>query len=266
MSIVDAPAAVEPVTHHDLPETDGKPVENAYQPSQSSLLFDVLLPILDRLHPDGNYHAAAENGIYWRRTKEPLEGCRAPDWFYVANVPRLLDGEFRRSYVIWQEVISPLLVVEYVSGDGTEERDATPYTGKFWVYERGIKAGYYVIWNPFRARLEVFELVHGLYRPMEPNEDGRFRILELGIEFGVWNGTYHGLAADWLRVWENGRLVPTPAEQHDVERQRAETEHRRAEAEMQRAEAEKQRAEAEKERAEKLAAKLRALGVDPDSV
>jgi Uma2 family endonuclease len=259
MSIAETPVEVELVTHLDLPETDGKPVENAYQPNQSSLLFDVLLPVLDRLHPDNNYYAAADNGIYWRRTKEPLEGCRAPDWFYVANVPRLLDGEFRRSYVIWQEVISPLLVVEYVSGDGTEERDTTPYTGKFWVYERGIKAGYYVIWDPFRAQLEVFELVHGLYRPLAPNAEGRFRILELDIEFGAWNGAYHGLAADWLRVWENGRLVPTPAEQHDIERQRAENEHKRAEAE-------KLRAEAEKQRAEKLAARLRELGVDPDSV
>jgi hypothetical protein len=177
----------------------------------------------------------------------------------VANVPRLLDGEFRRSYVIWQEVISPLLVVEYVSGDGSEERDATPYTGKFWVYERGIKAGYYAIWDPFRVQLEVFELIHGLYRPLAPNAAGRFRILEMGVDLGIWNGTYHGLHADWLRAWENGVMIPTPEERADLNGQRAETERLRAEAE-------KQRAETEKQRAEKLAGKLRELGVDPDSV
>jgi Uma2 family endonuclease len=258
MSIADAPATAGS-THLDLPETDGKPVENTYQLYQSALLLSVLTPILNRLHPDGNYFAGGDTGIYWRQTKEPLEGCRAPDWFYIANVPRLLDGEFRRSYVMWQEVISPLLVIEYVSGDGSEERDQTPNTGKFWVYERAIKAAYYVIWDPFRSQLEVFELIHGLYRPMMPSAEGRFRILEMDIELGIWNGIYHELPADWLRVWERGRLVPTSEEQSDLERQRAENE-------KQRAENEKQRAENEKQRAEKFAARLRELGVDPDSV
>lgn len=143
-------------------------------------------------------------------------------------------------------------MVEYVTGTGSEEHDDTPNTGKFWVYERAIKASYYVIWDPFRSTLEVFELVHGLYRQMQPNASGRYRILELGIEFGLWNGVYQGLPADWLRAWEHGRLIPTPEEQNDIERQRAETE--------------KQRADTEKQRAEKLAAKLRELGVDPDFV
>lgn len=258
MSIAEAPTAAGP-THLDLPETDGKPVENTYQPYQSALLTGVLTPVLDRLHPDGNYLAAADTGIYWRQTKEPLEGCRAPDWYYIANVPRLLDGEFRRSYVMWQEVISPLLVVEFVSGDGSEEHDQTPNSGKFWVYERAIKASYYLIWDPFRVRLELFELIRGRYHPLTANADGRFPVPELEVEFGVWNGVYQGLPADWLRVWENGRLVPTPEELNDIERQRTEHEHRRAEAE-------KQRAEAERLRAEKLAARLRELGVDPDSV
>ncbi len=261
MSIANAPAEVESLpTHLDLPETDGKPVENTYQPFQAALLTGVLTPILDRLHPDGNYFAASDTGIYWKHTKpDPLAGCKSPDWYYIANVPKLLNGEFRRSFVIWQEVISPFLVVEFVSGDGSEERDTTPYAGKFWVYERAIKAEYYIIWDPFRPHLDVFERVHGLYRAMTPNADGRYRILGMGVEFGVWNGIYQGLPADWLRVWEHGRLVPTPEEQSDLERQRAETE-------KQRAETEKQRAEAEKQRAEKLAAKLRELGVDPNSV
>ena len=61
----------------------------------------------------------------------------------------LLNGEVRRSYVLWQEYIFPLIVLEFVSGNGTEERDKTPPTisdfqehkklGKFWVYKRGIR-------------------------------------------------------------------------------------------------------------------------------
>ena len=101
MSIADAPVEVTRRAHLDLPETDGKPVENTYQPFQAALLTGILTPVLSRLHPDGNFLVGSDTGFYWRRTKDPLEGCRAPDWYYVANVPPLLDGEFRRSYVLW---------------------------------------------------------------------------------------------------------------------------------------------------------------------
>lgn len=273
MSIAEAPVVVSGPTHLDLPETDGKPVENTYQPYQSALLTGVLTPVLERLHEDGNFLAGADTGFYWKQTKDPLQGCRAPDWYYVANVPRKLDGEFRRSYVLWEEVVSPLLVIEFVSGDGSEERDATPYKGKFWVYEQAIKATYYAIWDPFRNELAVYERIRNRYEPLTPDAHGRFRISEMGIEFGSWHGTYQGFDADWLRAWERGRLLPTPEElvavqqqQVEAERKRAEAEKQRAEAEKQRAETEKGRAEAEKDRAEKLAARLRELGVDPDSV
>ena len=250
MSIADRPR-VTGLTHLDMPETDGKPVENTYQPLQSALLTGALTPVLDRLHPDGNYLAGSDTGFYWKRTKDPLEGCRAPDWYYVANVPRLLDGEFRRSYVLWEEVVSPLLVIEYVSGDGSEERDTTPYKGKFWVYEKAIKAEYYVIWDPFRVQLDAFERIRGRYQPLTADQHARFRVPEMAIELGVWNGLYQGFPGDWLRAWEHSRLVPTPEELVEIQTQRAETE--------------KQRAEAEKQRAERLAARLRELGVHPDS-
>jgi len=180
------------ITHKDLPERAGKPAENPYQPLQGALLTAVLNPVLERLHPDGNLLIGANTGLYWRQTKEPLEGCRAPDWFYVANVPRLLEGEFRKSYVMWDEVVSPLIVVECVSGDGSEERDQTPYRGKFWVYEQAIKAAYYAIWDPFRVRLDVFELVRLRYHPVPPTDAGRFRVPPMEVDLGVWEGSYQG--------------------------------------------------------------------------
>jgi Tfp pilus assembly protein PilN len=54
-------------------------------------------------------------------------------------------------------------------------------------------------------------------------------------------------------------LVPTPEESATAEIQRAEAEHQRAEAEH-------QRAEAVQQQNERLMAKLRELGVDPDSI
>jgi Uma2 family endonuclease len=164
-------------------------------------------------------------------TKPPERGCRAPDWFYVANVPRLLDGFLRKSYVLWQESVAPPLVIEYVSGDGSEERDDTPYEGKFWVYEQAIKVPYYLIWHPNEERLEAFELRGTKYRRMKAN-DGRFHVPSLRVDFGMWDGVYLGYPGPWLRAWgADGRLLLTS-----------------------------------EERADALAAKLRELGVDPDRI
>ncbi|MCU0552483.1 MAG: Uma2 family endonuclease [Leptolyngbya sp. Prado105] len=109
---------------------------------QSLLLTSSIRPVLDRLHPDGQYAIGQDCGIYWRLTDPPEKGAEAPDWFYVPNVPPLLNAQVRRSYVLWKEIVAPLIAIEFVSGDGAEERDSTsPFTsddskaGKFWVYE-----------------------------------------------------------------------------------------------------------------------------------
>jgi hypothetical protein len=42
-------------------------------------------------------------------TDPPEKGVEAPDWFYMANVPPMLDGEVRRSYVLWKEIATSTL-------------------------------------------------------------------------------------------------------------------------------------------------------------
>jgi hypothetical protein len=247
MSIADAPVEVSHPTHLDLPETDGKPVENAFEHPQSALLSEILLPVLDRLHLDGNYFVGADTGIYWYQSRpNPLDGCKAPDWYYVPNVTRLYNGELRRSYVLWDEKTSPLVVIEYVSGNGDEERDTTPITGKFWVYEHAISATFYIIWNVPQGQFEVYELIRGRYQLHTPDANGRVRIGDMDVSLGVWHGEYHGYTIDWLRAWDrDGNLLPTAGERVAAAQRLAETEHQRA---------------------ERLAARLRELGVDPDSV
>jgi Uma2 family endonuclease len=272
MSIASEPRPYP--THLDLPHTDNQPVENYYQPIQSWLLLDTLNSHLRQIHPDGNYSLGTDAGIYYRRTTPPLQGCRAPDFFYVPGVPKLLDGAPRRSYVMWAEGVRPLLVIEYVSGNGDDERDDTPETGKFWIYEREIQAKYYLIWNPDAEKLEAFELVDGRYEPMNANANDRFPIPEMELEFGIWEGSFDDTPALWLRSWTpEGDLILSSGEAKAEAESLAEglqrrvySERRKAESEKQRAEAEKQRAEAEKLQKEKLAAKLRELGIDPDQV
>jgi Uma2 family endonuclease len=59
---------------------------------------------------------------------------------------------------MWQELIAPLIVLEFVSGDGTEERDTTPMSGKFWVYEQAIRVPFYGIYDVERSRVELYHL------------------------------------------------------------------------------------------------------------
>jgi hypothetical protein len=103
---------------------------------------------------------------------------------------------------------------------------------------------------------------------------------DIGLGVRLWEGEYEGVRTVWLRWCDREEnVIPTGAElaeaeraraeeeqrRAEAERARAEEEQRRAEAERQRAEAERVRAEAERARAERLAARLRALGIDPDA-
>ena len=128
--------------HTQLPDHDGTFGKNFQEHPQSILLTDSIQPVLEQRHPQNDYCIGQDCGIYWRLTEppEPPErGAICPDWFYVPNVPPNLDGKPRRSYVMWQEYLAPLIVIEFVSGDGREERDKTPIKGKFWVYEQVIR-------------------------------------------------------------------------------------------------------------------------------
>ena len=209
--------------YEDLPETDGSIVENFQEHPQGLLLTDSIKPVLEKRFPDGLFCIGQDSGIYWRPIPdEPLEGCKSPDWFLILGVPQNRDGQFRRSYVLWEETVAPLIVVEFVSKSGKEERDRTPMKGKFWVYEQGIRIPYYAIFDGFRGKLDVFETVEARYQAMKPNERGHFAIKPLGLELGLWLGSYIGSEATWLRWYdENGVLLPCGHERADAERQRA---------------------------------------------
>ncbi|MEM8639146.1 MAG: Uma2 family endonuclease [Cyanobacteria bacterium P01_G01_bin.54] len=228
--------------HNQLPCEDGTFVKNFQEHPQSILLTQSLLPVLDQVHPDGQYCIGQDSGIYWRMvepSEPPQRGAEAPDWFYVANVSPTLDRQPRRSYVLWQEVIPPQIAIEFVSGTGTEERDKTPWKGKFWVYETVIRPAYYAIYEAQKAQVEVYVLQKTKYELLPANERGHFSIDELGVELGIWQGKYQGMELPWLRWWDAaGNLLLDGPE----------------------------RAALAEERAQKLAAKLQALGVDPETV
>ncbi len=204
--------------HTQLPESDGTFVKNFQEHPQSLILTDSIGPVLQQRHPDGQYAIGQDCGIYWRETAPPEKGAVAPDWFYVSNVPPKLDGEIRRSYVLWREFIAPLIAFEFASGDGTEERDTTPLSrtdfgevskpGKFWVYERIIRMPYYGIYEINNGKLEVYRLMDGFYQLLTANERGHYPIAPLDVELGLWQGSYLNQTQLWLRWWDKqGNLL-----------------------------------------------------------
>ncbi len=233
--------------HTQLPDEDGTFVKNFQEHPQSIILTDSIGSVLEKIHPDGRYAIGQDCGIYWRETNPPEKGAEAPDWFYVGNVPATLNGQIRRSYVLRREYISPLIALEFASDDGCEERDTTPLfvneegetikPGKFWVYERIIHIAYYGIYEIKTGKLEVYELIGGSYRQLQPNEQERYLIEPLGVELGLWSGAYQNQSQLWLRWWDtSGNLLLTGSERAELEHERAELEHERAETERKRAE------------------------------
>ncbi len=199
--------------HTELPDSDGKFVKNLQEHPQSILLTDSILPILKQRHPDGQYCIGQDSGIYWRLTEPPENGAEAPDWFYVPNVPPTLDGKMRCSYVLWKEIVAPLIVLEFVSGNGEEERDKTPRSSKFWVYEQAIRVPYYGIYEVAKASVKVYRLVGDSYEPLPTNERGHYPINSLGVELGIWQGEYQNVTLPWLRWWDlQGSLLLTGEE------------------------------------------------------
>jgi Uma2 family endonuclease len=239
---------------YDLPSEDpeepGLPDE--YHDLQPQLLSATLR--LSTYAAD-NFFTGTDLNLYYD-LRHPLWHKR-PDWFLALGVPRLYDQtDLRLSYVVWQEGVSPFVIVELLS-PGTEMEDlgqtqqqpGQPPT-KWQVYEQILKVPYYVVFDRYTDRLRAFRLDQTCYQELTlPNQ--KLWIPELQAGLGLWQGTFQGISRHWLRWYDDqASWIPTEAEMAQQERQRAEQERQRAEQERQRAEQERQRAEQERQRAE----------------
>lgn len=265
MSVTEKPEllATDFPDHTQLPESDGTFVKNFQELPQSILLTTSVRPILDQLHPDGQYCIGQDSGIYWRVAEPPEppeKGAEAPDWFYVPDVPPTLDGNMRRSYVMWKELMPPLIILEFVSGNGSEERDTTPRKGKFWIYERIIRPAFYGIYEVKKAQLELYHLVENRFELAPQNQRGHFPIEPMGLELGIWQGVYQGVELPWMRWWDTeGNLVLAADERAELAQLAAERERqRRIESDLA-AEQERQRRIEAEQRIQALEARLREL-------
>ncbi len=244
-------------------------MDNLFAEKQRRLLVDPLYASW-RGGPTGRaFIAASDVGIFPAVREPPL----APDAFLSVDVRLAEPLDTRgRAYFFWEYGKPPDVVVEVVSNHKGGE-----ITRKLQRYaQMGIP--YYAIFDRSnrlrRGMLRLFRLGNTGYDPVP---DLWMPEVELG--FTIWHGSYEEAPNSWLR-WCNAaeQVYATGAElalqariDAEQERTRAEQEHARAEQERTRAEQERTRAEQERTRAEQertraeqLAARLRALGIDPD--
>jgi Uma2 family endonuclease len=217
------------------------PVENIQQPTLAAALTDAL-GAAGRIQP--TMLIGSNFGLVATVNKKIV--VKAPDWFYIPQVHPIAEGTIRRSYTPNLEGAPVAVVMEFLSEDDNGELSlrATPPYGKLHFYEQILQVPTYAIYDPYEPSLEVRCLQNRHYTTQPPDGEGRIHIPELDLWLGIWFGERLGQTTHWLRWWDNtGNILLWSAEQAEQERQRAEQQHQRAEA---------------------LAAKLRALGVDPD--
>jgi Uma2 family endonuclease len=219
------------------------PVDNIYQPTQAAALTESL-QLAGKLAP--NCLTTTNYGIC--ATLNGKIVVKAPDWAYIPEI-RTTKQEVFRSYTPQLQGDIPVIVMEFISDtDGTEYSSKPTYPpGKWFFYERILKVPNYIIFEPDRGELEVYRLDKNSeqYQIETPDQNQHYWIEEIKLYLGIWEGTRENLTTKWLRWWdEKGNLLLWSSELVAQKQQEIEV---------------------EKQRAERLAAQLRAAGIEPEN-
>ena len=271
-------------TAEDLPDSDETPVDNELQNHIPNVLLNLLMWIWrDRQ----DWFFGVDMCYYYEANiQEPKKSKSiVPDGFLAIGVPQLKSEGGRLSYVLWQEQVKPIMVLEVISKEYNGEYDL-----KLRQYqELGII--YYVIYNSLSGRrglykrhesLEVYKLINGEYELLPSvtllsesgkSESGKSEsgkvvwIPEINLGIGCERRILGNWERDWL-YWYDRNCVRYPtaeerAQQAEVAQQQAESARQQAEAiAMQ----ERQQKLQERQQKEKLANYLRSMGIDPDVI
>ncbi|KAF3889209.1 MULTISPECIES: Uma2 family endonuclease [Nostocales] len=233
------------ITWEKLPDDfvlDDEPVDNINQPLLAAALTESL-EVAGRLPANSltitNYAICA--------TLNNRIVVKAPDWGFVPSI-KVSREEVKRSYTPKLQGDFPVIVMEFLSDtEGSEYSSKPTYPpGKWYYYERVLKVPNYAIFEPDTGLLEVYQLDDsGRYQLQSPDENNLYWIKEMNLFLGTWLGTRENRSSYWLRWWNEQRELLLWGFEF--------------------AEQERQRAEQERQRAERLAAQLRALGIEPEA-
>lgn len=249
---------------------DDEPVDNIFSEKQQKLLTSPLYKNWDS--KGRSFFALANVGIFDSRLTTPL----VPDVMLSMDVVLTKANwpDEHRSYMMNEFIKPPDVVIEIVSNTIGKEK-----TKKKKDYLT-IGVPYYVIFDPLnKLSKEILTIYHIQGDKYQPYIGYILAGVDLGLK--LWVGEFEGEQAQWLRwVDHQNQLIPTGDEQAEIERtaklaeqQRANQEReakiaaqQRADQERTRADQERTRADQESARAELLAAKLRKLGIDPETL
>lgn len=242
--IESAPFGVTlPPTQDQLPCDDGIPMETQRHKLQMDLLIDTLMPWLAQ-RSDG--YVSGNMFVYFSLEQVRNQDFRGSDVFVVLDVPK----KERKSWVVWEEGKAPNVVIELLS-DTTIKKDKTE---KKQIYRDRLRVPEYFWYDPFNPDdFTGFSLQKGVYQSILLDAQSRLISSQLGLALVRWQGTYKDVPAVWLR-WANleGILLPTSQELAEQAEQKA----KQAE----------QKAEQAEQKAERLAAQLRAMGIEPEQM
>lgn len=185
-------------------------MDNINQPSLAAALTDSL-QINDKLQAFAltttNYGICA--------TVNQKMVVKTPDWAYIPNI-RVGREEVKRSYTPQLQGDMPAIVMEFLSDiEGSEYSNKPTYPpGKWFFYERVLQVPNYVIFEPDAGDLEIYQLDDsGRYQLQDPDANNRYPIAQIGLFLGRWQGTRENRTGYWLRWWdENGQLLLWGAE------------------------------------------------------
>ncbi|MEH2351980.1 Uma2 family endonuclease [Nostoc sp.] len=232
---------------NQLVTEDDTPVDNFASEKQQRLLVGSLY---SSLQPQ-TFLAAANVGIYHTDGQPAI----VPDVFLSLDVqvPENWWEKQNRCYMVWRFGKPPEVVLEIVSNKEGDELGK-----KLKIYEQ-MRASYYIVYDPNQQLGEKVLRIYEL-RGTRYFETSEIWLEQVGLGVTLWEGKFEDRQDTWLRwCYQDGNVLSTGDE-------RAEQERERAEQERQRAEQERERAEQAEQRTQLLADRLRAMGVDPDTL
>lgn len=208
--------------------SDEPPLESELHLEQIMLLLKCLKWLWrDRT----DFYAAGNLTIYYSLNKSKLEDFRGPDFFVVLDTER----KTRKSWVVWEgDGKYPNVILEILS----ESTANTDKEFKKKLYQDTFRTPDYFWFDPYTLEFAGFHLVDGKYQPLKANNQGHLWSQQLGLYLGIHQGLLRFFTPE-------SKLVPTPEEE---------------------AESERQQKELALSRVERLAAKLRELNIDPDAI
>jgi Uma2 family endonuclease len=219
---------------------DASKIESDEPEMESSLHYvqlALLVACLEWLWREKNdFFIGANLTVYYSEQQLRNRDFLGPDFFLVRNTQK----RPRWSWVVWQEDgMYPDLIIELLS-ESTAKVDRNE---KKILYQNCWRNPEYFWFDPENLDFAGFRLIGQKYQEIVANESGRLwsDVLEL----------YLGISEEKLRYFTpDGQLVPTPEEA--------------ALQAQQQAQQAQQQAQQAQQRAERLAAQLRALGIEPE--